>query len=119
MKFALFFVAEYIHVITASAIIATLFLGGYLGPFEGLLGVADWPQWAIALWGVGWFLFKTIFFILVFMWVRWTLPRFKYNQLMDIGWKRLLPLALVNLLLVAVGCAIYIALTVENATAAL
>jgi NADH-quinone oxidoreductase subunit H len=109
MKFALFFLAEYIHIIMSSAVISTLFLGGYLGPFEGAIGVANWPEWVQMLWGLGWFLGKTIFFIFVFMWVRWTLPRFKYNQLMDIGWKQLLPISLINLVLIAVGSAIYVA----------
>ncbi|MCL4156355.1 UNVERIFIED_CONTAM: hypothetical protein GTU68_005776, partial [Idotea baltica] len=86
MKFALFFVAEYIHVIVASMLITTLFLGGYLGPLA---------------WGLGWFLGKTTFFVFVFLWVRWTLPRFKYNQLMDIGWKKFLPLSLANLMVIA------------------
>lgn len=111
MKFALFFVAEYLHVIVASMLITTLFLGGYLGPFENLLGVQAWGWGGQLAWGLGWFLTKTVFFVFVFVWVRWTLPRFKYNQLMDIGWKKFLPLALANLVLVAGGTAIYIALT--------
>ncbi|GAB4421862.1 MAG: NADH-quinone oxidoreductase subunit NuoH [Bacteroidia bacterium] len=111
MKFALFFVAEYIHVIVASTLITTLFLGGYLGPFEGLLGVSEWAPMGQLAWGLGWFFLKTVFFIFVFVWVRWTLPRFKYNQLMDLGWKRFLPLALANLLLVALGTGIYAMMT--------
>jgi NADH-quinone oxidoreductase subunit H len=111
MKFALFFVAEYIHVIVASMLITTLFLGGYLGPLEGTIGVAEWSSTAQLLWGLGWFLAKTVFFVFVFVWVRWTLPRFKYNQLMDIGWKKFLPLSLANLMLVAAGIAIYVAAT--------
>lgn len=101
MKFGAFFVAEYIHVFIASAFITTLFFGGYLIPFEGALGVAAWPQWAQILGGVGSFLAKCFFFVFVFIWVRWTLPRFKYNQLMDLGWKTFVPLGLVNLLVVA------------------
>ncbi|MEM6800639.1 MAG: NADH-quinone oxidoreductase subunit NuoH [Bacteroidota bacterium] len=108
MKFALFFVAEYLHVIVASMLITTLFVGGYLGPFEGLLGVAEWDPIYQLGWGSLWFASKTVFFVFVFIWVRWTLPRFKYNQLMDIGWKKFLPLALVNLILVAAGSAIYV-----------
>ena len=111
MKFALFFVAEYIHVISASMLITTLFFGGYLLPFEGLLGVESWPAWAQVLGGVSAFLIKTTFFVFVFVWVRWTLPRFKYNQLMDIGWKKFLPLALANLMVVALGSAIYVMAT--------
>ena len=109
MKFALFFVAEYIHVIVASMLITTLFLGGYLGPFEGILGVESWSTTLQLLWGLGWFLLKTTFFVFVFVWVRWTLPRFKYNQLMDIGWKKFLPISLANLMLIAAGVALYVA----------
>ncbi len=101
MKFGSFFVAEYIHVIVASAVITTLFLGGYLAPGEGLLYELDFPRWLEILWGVGWFIAKTIFMIFVFLWVRWTLPRFKYNQLMDLGWKKFIPIATVNLLVIA------------------
>ncbi|MEO1451409.1 MAG: complex I subunit 1 family protein, partial [Bacteroidota bacterium] len=111
MKFALFFVAEYIHVIMASMLITTLFFGGYLGPFEGLLGVQSWGWIGQLLWGLGWFLTKTAFFVFVFVWVRWTLPRFKYNQLMDFGWKRLLPLSLLNLMVIAAGAAVYVYMT--------
>ncbi len=107
MKFGLFFVAEYIHVIIASAIISTVFLGGYLGPFEGFLNVAEWAELYQMLWGLGWFTIKTLFFIFLFIWVRWTLPRFKYNQLMDIGWKRLLPLSLINLVIIALIIAVW------------
>lgn len=107
MKFALFFVAEYIAVIIGSMLITTLFLGGYKGPFEASLGFYEWGATFQLLWGVTWFLLKTFFFVFVFIWVRWTLPRFKYNQLMNIGWKSFLPLSIINLLLVAVGCYIY------------
>lgn len=100
MKFGAFFVAEYAHVIIQSAMISTLFMGGYLGPFEQTLGAQDWGPIAYTAWGMGWFTIKTLFWVFVFLWVRWTLPRFKYNQLMDLGWKRLLPLALFNLMLV-------------------
>ncbi|MDX1909118.1 MAG: NADH-quinone oxidoreductase subunit NuoH [Bacteroidia bacterium] len=108
MKFALFFLAEYIHVIVGSMMITTLFLGGYLGPFEGLLGVENWGWGGQLAWGLSWFLFKTVFFVFVFIWVRWTLPRFKYSQLMDFGWKRFLPLSLLNLMLVAAAAALYV-----------
>lgn len=101
MKFALFFVAEYLHILIGSAIISTLFLGGYLGPFEGFFGVAEWAEAQQMVWGLIWFTIKTLFFAFVYLWVRWTLPRFKYNQLMDIGWKKFLPLALINLVIIA------------------
>lgn len=107
MKFATFFVAEYFNVIVASMFITTLFLGGYHGPLEGTLGVwTDWGFWGQLLWGLGWFSLKTVGFIFVFLWVRWTLPRFKYNQLMNIGWKSFLPVSIVNLMLVALVLAI-------------
>ncbi len=101
MKFGAFFVGEYLNVIIASAMISTLFLGGYLGPFESALGVQSWSWLAQVLWGVSWFSVKTLFFVFVFIWVRWTLPRFKYNQLMDLGWKRLLPISILNLMVAA------------------
>jgi NADH-quinone oxidoreductase subunit H len=101
MKFGAFYLAEYVHVIIGSGLISTLFLGGYLGPFESFFGVSTWPPLVQTLWGIGWFSIKTITWIFIFIWVRWTLPRFKYNQLMDIGWKRFLPLALVNLMVIA------------------
>lgn len=108
MKFGMFMVVEFLHLVIPPAIITTLFLGGYLGPFEGFFGVADWAAgWQIA-WGVGWFLAKTFTISFVFMWIRWTLPRFKYNQLMDLGWKKLLPLALANLIVIAIIVAILV-----------
>lgn len=89
LKFALFYMAEYINMITVSAIAATLFLGGYQGPF-GLFP------------GVWWLLLKIAFFIFVLMWVRSTLPRFRYDQLMRFGWKVMLPLALANIFITAI-----------------
>jgi NADH-quinone oxidoreductase subunit H len=101
MKFATFFLAEYANMIVASAVIATLFLGGYQVPFiDESLGL---PPLVLMLLQVGAFVVKTIFMIFVFIWVRWSVPRFKYNQLMDLGWRVLLPLALLNLLLIAIG----------------
>jgi len=90
MKFALFFLAEYIHMITASALTVTLFFGGWTLP-----GVA-FPAGAAGtvLSGLV-FAGKTGVFLFLFIWVRWTLPRFRYDQLMDLGWKRLLPASLV------------------------
>lgn len=107
MKFALFFVAEYFNVIVASMFITSLFFGGYHGPLEDTLGVwTDWGFWGQLFWGLGWFTIKTVFFIFVFLWVRWTLPRFKYNQLMNIGWKSFLPLSILNLMIVAIVIAV-------------
>jgi NADH-quinone oxidoreductase subunit H len=84
MKFALFFMAEYAHMIVVSALVATLFLGGWRGP---------------VLPGVIWFLLKVFAMLFLFIWVRATFPRFRYDQLMKFGWKVLFPAALVNILL--------------------
>ena len=107
MKFATFFVAEYLNVIVASMFITTLFMGGYHGPLEETLGVANWGTIGIAAWSLGWFTAKTLFWVFVFIWVRWTLPRFKYNQLMNIGWKSFLPVAILNLIVVGLIGFIY------------
>ncbi|MCS7162504.1 MAG: NADH-quinone oxidoreductase subunit H [Bacteroidia bacterium] len=101
IRFGAFFVAEYMNMITASALISTFFFGGYLGPFESQLGVAQWPIAWQNVWGIGWLVLKTIFWIFVFIWVRWTLPRFRYDHLMQIGWKVLLPLGIINLAVLA------------------
>jgi NADH-quinone oxidoreductase subunit H len=92
IRFALFFLAEFMNVITMSAIIVTLFLGGPTGP--QLFG----PD---LMWGPIWFFAKVMVFLFVFVWFRATLPRFRYDQLMDLGWKALIPLALGWLLLLA------------------
>jgi NADH-quinone oxidoreductase subunit H len=98
MRFALFFLAEYANMIVVSSVATTLFLGGWLRPFPNVaaLGFLDFiPSWT-------WFLIKSFVFLYVFIWVRATLPRYRYDQLMRIGWKFLIPLAIVNLLLTAV-----------------
>jgi NADH-quinone oxidoreductase subunit H len=92
MKFALFFMAEYIKIIAVSMIAATLFLGGYMGPF------LDQLPWL----GPVYLFIKTLIMIFVFIWVRATLPRFRYDRLMAFGWKVLLPLALLNVFIAAV-----------------
>jgi len=101
MKFGSFYVGEYLNMWIASGIITTLFLGGYRGPFEETLGVAKWDFVSQTAWGVSWFLAKSALLIFVFIWVRWTLPRFKYNQLMNIGWRYFLPLSILNLMVIA------------------
>lgn len=95
-KFGIFFVAEYAHIVIGSAIFTIIFLGGW----HFLPLMADpWPQnWIGSLIGVAWFLAKTLGLIFFFIWIRWTLPRFRYDQVMNLGWTKLLPLALVNLL---------------------
>ena len=86
----------------SSAVIATLYFGGYNFPFAHelyeKLGLADGSVW-ISLIGFGALMKKIFGFICLFMWIRWTLPRFRYDQLMNLGWKTLLPLSLFNLLL--------------------
>ena len=92
IRFALFFLAEFMNTVTMSAIIVTLFLGGPSGPtFFG-------PDW---MWGPLWFVAKLFLFLFMFVWFRATLPRFRYDQLMDLGWKLLIPLALGWMLLIA------------------
>lgn len=90
MKFAMFFMAEYMNMIVGSAVVVTLFLGGW--HFFGLENVGG-PVWS-GLISFGIFFVKTAIFLFVFIWVRWTLPRFRYDQLMNFGWKFLLPVAL-------------------------
>ena len=94
IRFALFFLAEFMNTITMSAITVTLFFGGPDGPVPHI----PHTQW---LWPILWFLGKTIAFLFVFVWLRAALPRLRYDQLMDLGWKRLIPLSLGWLLIVA------------------
>ncbi len=94
IRFALFFLAEFMNTITMSAITVTLFFGGPDGPIPHIPHL----YW---LWPILWFLGKTIVFLFVFVWLRAALPRLRYDQLMDLGWKRLIPLSLGWLLIVA------------------
>jgi NADH-quinone oxidoreductase subunit H len=111
MKFALFQMAEYANMTTISALMATLYFGGWNVPFLShilpllpLSGEAlDWARVGIQ---AAFFFLKILFFMWVFVWVRWTLPRFRYDQLMDLGWKVMLPLSLVNIF--GTGVAIYL-----------
>ncbi|MEO7299370.1 MAG: NADH-quinone oxidoreductase subunit NuoH [Verrucomicrobiota bacterium] len=100
MKFALFFMGEYASMITGSAMMVVLFFGGWTLPFWGL----DQPATSIAMGfaHIGIFVGKLLVFMVIFIWVRWMLPRFRYDQLMDLGWKKFIPLALVNILVTAV-----------------
>jgi NADH-quinone oxidoreductase subunit H len=91
MKFSMFFIAEYANVVTVSAMVATLFFGGWDIPFTHWDESGTWL--AVLVSGVFFFL-KTFFWIFFIMWIRWTLPRFRYDQLMALGWKVMLPLAL-------------------------
>ena len=100
MKFALFFLGEYAAMIAVSAMMVVLFLGGWTLPFAGLNETSE--SLAMGLLQTGIFIGKLLLFMGLFIWVRWMLPRFRYDQLMDIGWKRFVPLALANIVLTAV-----------------
>lgn len=98
MKLGFFLFAEYINMFISSALIVSLYFGGYHLPYISDLGLG--PN-LMAFIHFGIFMTKVVFFILFYMWVRWTLPRFRFDQLMNLGWKALLPLALVNIMLTA------------------
>lgn len=98
IRFALFFLAEFMNTITMSAIIVTLFLGGPQPPFKFLHDLPG-PGW---LWGIVWFFLKLWLFLYMYVWFRATLPRFRYDQLMDLGWKLLIPASFGWLLLLIV-----------------
>src|SRR4030095_16032821 len=91
MSFAMFFMAEYINMVTVSAMATDLFLGGWHGPF-----LPESLGWV-------WFLLKVGAILFFYVWMRWTLPRYRYDQLMRFGWKVLLPIAVLNLLMTAAG----------------
>jgi NADH-quinone oxidoreductase subunit H len=93
MKFSLFFIAEYANMVTASALITSLFFGGWDIPFTQWDNLPPFTVLKTVL-TLGAFLTKVLFFLFFFMWIRWTLPRFRYDQLMSLGWKLMLPLAL-------------------------
>ncbi len=110
-KWGLFFVAEYAHMTIGSGVFTLLFLGGWNPlPWIPLATVAHWlgnpHPIALGLLSIVIFLGKVIALIFFFMWVRWTVPRFRYDQVMEIGWKKLLPLAIANLLAYAIGIAL-------------
>ena len=99
MKFAMFFMAEYANMITVACLASLLFLGGWRGPIFG-------PDWLQQLLPLFWFVLRVFAFLFVYIWVRGTLPRFRYDQLMAFGWKFLLPLAIANLVVTAVVVAL-------------
>jgi NADH-quinone oxidoreductase subunit H len=100
MKLGFYLFAEYINMFISSVLMATLFFGGYDIPF---VNEAAWGDaWWVGLVGFGVLMAKSFFFIFLFMWIRWTIPRFRYDQLMNLGWKKLLPLALFNMVITAV-----------------
>jgi NADH-quinone oxidoreductase subunit H len=111
LKWGLFFVAEYSHMLIGSGVFTLLFLGGWNPlPWVPLATVADWLHLAghpvvLGALSIVFFLGKLMFFIFLFMWVRWTVPRFRYDQVMKLGWQKLLPLAIGNLIVYALAIA--------------
>ena len=98
MRFALFYLAEYANMIVVSAVVTTLFFGGWLPPFPNVAALSFLgyvPGWI-------WFLLKVFFFLYIFIWIRATLPRYRYDQLMRLGWKVLIPISLANLAVTAI-----------------
>ncbi len=104
MKFALFFLGEYAAMIVASCLMVTLFLGGWSLPFQWYVNLQS--HWYSLIFFPIVFLLKMLLFIVFFIWIRWTLPRFRYDQLMGLGWKCILPLSLANIVLTCVLLAI-------------
>ena len=104
IKFAMFFMGEYANMILVSAMMVTLFFGGWTLPWFGLDQPA--PDTAMGIWlgllHIGIFLGKVFLFLVMFVWIRWMWPRFRYDQLMDLGWRRFIPVALVNILVTAI-----------------
>ncbi len=96
-RFALFFLAEYANIFNIAALTTTLFLGGWLGPD---FGTPDWISWAFPIF---WFMFKSFLLVFVFVWIRASLPRMRYDQLMSFGWKRLIPFSLLWIVLIAIS----------------
>ncbi|RIJ43091.1 NADH-quinone oxidoreductase subunit NuoH [Pontibacter oryzae] len=111
MKLGLYLFAEYINIFVASAVISTLYFGAYNFPFmENLRSAISDPVLAnnvVTLLGVGVMFAKIFFFIFFFMWVRWTLPRFRYDQLMKLGWQILIPLSILNVILTGGGILLF------------
>ncbi len=98
MKLGFYLFSEYINMFISSTIMATMFFGGYDVPFFDEAAHADWGNW-LAVLGIVSLMIKVVIFIFVFMWIRWTIPRFRYDQLMNLGWKKLIPLALANMVI--------------------
>jgi NADH-quinone oxidoreductase subunit H len=122
MKFAMFYMAEYANMITAAALMATFFFGGWDIPFwsgDNLRIVADGtvvggtPTWWITLLTAASFALKTAFFVFVFIWVRWTVPRFRYDQVMALGWKVMIPLLVVYIMVQGAAMLVLDAVGVE------
>jgi NADH-quinone oxidoreductase subunit H len=106
MKFAMFFMAEYANMITVSCVATLLFLGGASSPLGHLLPDDFGGPVLAAIFPILWFVVKVLFFLLLYIWVRGTLPRFRYDQLMSFGWKFLLPLAIANIVVTSLVIAL-------------
>ena len=108
MKFGMFFLAEYANMVNVAAVATVLFLGGWRSPFEfigggvTMAGGGDYYGWVAALLGVLWFVTKLFLIMCIYIWLRSTLPRLRYDQLMSFAWKRLLPVSLVLIMVVAI-----------------
>ena len=100
MKLGFYLFAEYINMFVSSAVMVTLYWGGYDIPF---VNEANWglAPWLMSLIGFSVLMMKVAFFLFVFLWIRWTIPRFRYDQLMKLGWRKLIPLALLNMIITA------------------
>lgn len=105
MKLGFYLFAEYINMFVSSAVMATLYFGGYNYPGMDHMATLLGPTWA-PLFGTAILFAKIFFFIFFFMWVRWTIPRFRYDQLMNLGWKGLIPLAIANIIITGIVIAI-------------
>lgn len=92
MTFAVFFLAEYANMIFIAALASIMFLGGWLSPFEGIPYIGDWLAWVP---GIIWFVAKICFFLFLYIWIRATFPRYRYDQVMRLGWKVLIPVTIV------------------------
>jgi NADH-quinone oxidoreductase subunit H len=111
-KWSMFFVAEYCHMIVGSAVFILLFFGGWnplpwlpLSTVASLLHITEFPL-VVGLLSIGIFVAKVLAMIFFFMWVRWTVPRFRYDQVMKLGWQKLLPLAILNLIVTMIAIAV-------------
>jgi NADH-quinone oxidoreductase subunit H len=107
MKFAMFFMAEYANMVTVSCVATLLFLGGASSPLGHLLPDNFGGPVLTAIFPVLWFVVKVLFFLLLYIWVRGTLPRFRYDQLMSFGWKFLLPVAMANIIITSLVIALH------------
>ncbi len=98
MRFSFFMLSEYVAMVTVSVLATIFFLGGWQPPLDPAMFGFHLPDFIMSCWGVGWFMGKSIALIYFFMWLRFTIPRYRYDQLMTIGWKILIPISLVTLL---------------------